>query len=391
MPEQSRFWDGTATGDATQAPYDAGTAFSQVLTALTAADRLANKGGVISTSDLNALVPSVSASALVIGTGRALVYGTWYERTGNISAGFPIPTPVTSTRIDRAVVRKSWAAETARLVYLSGVEGGAEPALVQSVGATWDIPVASVSITTGGVITLTDERQFLDPALLNGVNAYGSQQQFKKGADIASATSITLGTDGNSFSITGTTNITTITAGPAGLVVVLIFSAALTVVNGSNLKLKSDFYTAQNSTLSLISDGTNWIELSRTPAQPSVYAGNSQGATLTGGATGYLTLTSNSGNEANANLIAVAGTLRNLNVRTINNQPAGGPLTYTLMLNASPTAITAQVAAGSGAANVSDTTHTVKVVAGDLVDIRAVNGDGTNVSAGTSAWKFEIS
>jgi hypothetical protein len=87
-----------------------------------------------------------------------------------------------------------------------------------------------------------------------------------KGADVASAATTTLGDDGSFFDITGTTTITSITAKTAGKIVFLQFDGVLTVTDGSNLKLNGDFITAAESVLTLISDGTNWWEVSRRPA-----------------------------------------------------------------------------------------------------------------------------
>lgn len=87
-----------------------------------------------------------------------------------------------------------------------------------------------------------------------------------KGADVASATTTTLGDDGNFFFITGTTTITSITAKVAGTVIVLKFNGALTLTNGSNLKLVADFVTVAGDTIILVSDGTNWWEISRLKA-----------------------------------------------------------------------------------------------------------------------------
>lgn len=85
-----------------------------------------------------------------------------------------------------------------------------------------------------------------------------------QGANIASATSLTLGTDGNFFLITGTTTITGITATSAGHEVVLQFqSAGCTVVNGGNIRLAGSYYSLANSTLKLVCDGTNWNEVAR--------------------------------------------------------------------------------------------------------------------------------
>ena len=90
---------------------------------------------------------------------------------------------------------------------------------------------------------------------------------FGFGANVASASSMTLGNDGNSFKITGTTSINNITIKPTGTIVQLVFTGALTVNTGGNILLNSGaFTTVANSTLTLVSDGTSWFELSRSPA-----------------------------------------------------------------------------------------------------------------------------
>ena len=84
---------------------------------------------------------------------------------------------------------------------------------------------------------------------------------------VASADTIAIPTAHDAVTITGTTNITTIYAkGHSGHRVTLIFSGALTVVRGSNLVMSpslGSFITTANDTLTLISDGANWYEISR--------------------------------------------------------------------------------------------------------------------------------
>jgi hypothetical protein len=64
--------------------------------------------------------------------------------------------------------------------------------------------------------------------------------------------------------ISGTTGITTIFAAlHAGRRITLIFQDVLTVTDGGNLKLNGSFTTAANSTLTVVCDGTNWYEVSR--------------------------------------------------------------------------------------------------------------------------------
>ena len=85
-------------------------------------------------------------------------------------------------------------------------------------------------------------------------------------ATVASAASITLSTAVDVFTITGTTGITSIAAASAakGRVVTLMFTGALTVTDGSNLKLAGNFTTTADDTLTLCcADGTNWFEVCR--------------------------------------------------------------------------------------------------------------------------------
>lgn len=121
-------------------------------------------------------------------------------------------------------------------------------------------------------INLGMESDNLASGSVNGSHINLGAYIFKesKGADVASAGSMTLGNDGNFFDITGTTTITSITAKTAGTCVKLQFDGILTVTDGSNLKLNGDFITAAESTLTLVSDGTNWYEISRSPVLPAV-------------------------------------------------------------------------------------------------------------------------
>ena len=122
--------------------------------------------------------------------------------------------------------------------------------------------IVNAEIAAGAAIAATK----LNLAAIAQVVAMSSAiHKFAKGADVASASTIILGEDGNFFDITGTTTITSITIKQAGTVVFLQFDGILTLTDGSNLKLDSNFVTAAESTICLVSDGTNWWEISRTP------------------------------------------------------------------------------------------------------------------------------
>jgi hypothetical protein len=84
---------------------------------------------------------------------------------------------------------------------------------------------ALTSVTTNTDLTLS----------ANGTGGVKVSDYFQltKGADISSATSLTLGTDGNAFDITGTTTITSIATQGIGSHVTLHFDGALTFTHHS--------------------------------------------------------------------------------------------------------------------------------------------------------------
>lgn len=190
MTERSRFWGGTVTGDATVAPYDAETEFSQVLMSIAGAEDVPTNRSCVFRDALNELNVTGAGSPLSVNTGRALVYGTWYENDASVSVA--VPTPGAATRIDRIVLRKDWALQTVRITRIAGAEGGGAPALTQTAGVTWDMPLFQASITTGGVITLTDERLIIPRS--HGCRAYHSADVI-----IATATSTTLALDSERY------------------------------------------------------------------------------------------------------------------------------------------------------------------------------------------------
>ena len=151
MTESSLFWTTGALGDgATPYSQDQLTAW---LRRSMAHDPAAE--GVLA-GYANMLAVTGGSGKVTVATGAALVYGFPYENTGAVDV--TIPTPVTSLRRDRIVLRASWSAQTVRITRLAGEEGGDYPALVQNEDLTWDVPLAQVSMTTGGVITVTDNR-----------------------------------------------------------------------------------------------------------------------------------------------------------------------------------------------------------------------------------------
>ncbi|MBV6425334.1 MAG: hypothetical protein NAOJABEB_03151 [Steroidobacteraceae bacterium] len=156
MAESSLFWTTNGTGDGSGSGYTAAQMFDLWRALFT--PQTGNLGGV-SPDYQSKLAASGTTSPVTIAAGAAIVYGIPYFNTANVTVA--IPTPSGATRIDRIVLRASWAAQTVRITRIAGTEGGAAPALTQSAGTTWDIPLAQASITTAGAITLTDQREYL--------------------------------------------------------------------------------------------------------------------------------------------------------------------------------------------------------------------------------------
>lgn len=156
MAETSGFWTTTGSPSGHQV-----AGYTQAMHAL--ALRVA--GGVkvidgVAIGYRNELAPSVSGSNVVIAPGGALVDGKYYDNTDNITVPIPASAPGT-TRYDRIVVRVTWANFTALVARIEGVNSGTPsiPALTQTRGNVFDIPLARVLVNATGTITLTDERQ----------------------------------------------------------------------------------------------------------------------------------------------------------------------------------------------------------------------------------------
>lgn len=186
MTQRSFHWNGASLGDADEL-------------AISAADgigfRLANEDyespfvdvglrmllngdenrGVLS-GWLNELQVTGVATPVAVNTGAAIVYGMPYENT--VSVNVVVPSPTTDTRQDAIVLRRDWAAQTIRITRIAGVEGGSIPAITQSPApdgtGIYDIPLATISVTTGGVITVTDAREYCAFTTSVGDDALGT-------------------------------------------------------------------------------------------------------------------------------------------------------------------------------------------------------------------------
>lgn len=106
------------------------------------------------------LAVSGDASPLSVAAGAAVVDGHVYYN--NAAANVAVSTPSIGTTGHRVVIQADWTAQTARIALLSSSDGVATPpAVTQNSGSVYEISLATLTITTGGVITVTDDRSFI--------------------------------------------------------------------------------------------------------------------------------------------------------------------------------------------------------------------------------------
>lgn len=116
--------------------------------------------------------------------------------------------------------------------------------------------IAKIATSASGVIGVEDHR----------AGAYGALggSSPPPAATVASAATLTLPQGVRVVNVTGTTGVSSIDAvGHDGAVVVLVFAAALTVTDGSNLRLAGNFTSTADDTLTVACVGANWYEVAR--------------------------------------------------------------------------------------------------------------------------------
>jgi len=111
----------------------------------------------------NELAVTGTSSPVSVDTGGAVVYGMLFDMDAATTASIPTPSSGNS-RYDRIVAQRDWANQVVRIVRVSGVAAPAPavPALTQSAGTFWEIPLATVLIDDAGTITVTDTREFCE-------------------------------------------------------------------------------------------------------------------------------------------------------------------------------------------------------------------------------------
>jgi len=134
----------------------------------------------------------------------------------------------------------------------NGTGTGTQSYGIQFGGSHTNVRVVGVDLT--GNVT---------KSLIGAETVYVSDCLLQDSTTVASASTVTLPNSGSVFHISGTTTIDNIQVTTPGRNVILIFDGVLTVTDAGNKKLVGAMTTAAWSTLSLVYDGTWWVETSR--------------------------------------------------------------------------------------------------------------------------------
>lgn len=100
-----------------------------------------------------------AATPVVVQEGSAVVKGKFYISTADTNVAVATPS-AGHTRKDRIVLRANFTAMTIRITKISAAEDADFPAITQTDGTTWDLPLCKLTITDAAVITVVDERTF---------------------------------------------------------------------------------------------------------------------------------------------------------------------------------------------------------------------------------------
>lgn len=156
MAEKSMLWTTGSTGDGLS-PYSQ-TEWIKLFRRLFVNDQRASQGVLVGFNNALA-VSSGAVDQVTVATGGAIVDGFPYENDASLNLA--ITRPAVGTTGGRVSLRANYAAQTVRATVTRNTDGVAGiPALTQSDGVTWDIPLATFTITTGGVVTVTDARSY---------------------------------------------------------------------------------------------------------------------------------------------------------------------------------------------------------------------------------------
>ena len=196
MTQKSVFWTTNDTGDGPAAGYTEADMYNFLRRLLV--PEVEDEQGVLRGVG-SELAVSGSSSPLAVADGAAIVYGLFYENSASLNLAVTIPVVgVTGGRVN---LKADWTAQTVRAVVQLSTDGTPDiPALVQTAGAEWSIPLATFTINQAGTITLTDVRNFcqfanwMNAAMIDAVT--GLSVIGRASGSEGAAAAITAGSDG---------------------------------------------------------------------------------------------------------------------------------------------------------------------------------------------------
>lgn len=151
MTQESRFWTGTATGDA--GPYsfeDMNEVFRYLIGNYADQSGVFHQSGAAGAAGLLVTESSPAAASVTVSLGAALVHGSFYKSTAN--EVLPIAANSSGNpRIDSVVLTKLWATQTVRLEVVQGTPAGSPvaPTLTKTDGFKWQFKLADVAVANG--------------------------------------------------------------------------------------------------------------------------------------------------------------------------------------------------------------------------------------------------
>ena len=189
MSEGSAYWEGSATGDAGTSPvWDAPYTHSEWSSIKNYLLANSGDGGFVVPGYNNNLAVAASAPAAMtveVATGAMFTQGRIYENTANKvldisanSSGF--------TRIDRIVIRTTYAAQTIRVMVVAGTPA-ASPVLpvLERDSTYYDVPIAYIWVANGAAsidnTNIHDERLFASNSY--GLNVSQSHENLVKNSE----------------------------------------------------------------------------------------------------------------------------------------------------------------------------------------------------------------
>jgi len=300
---------------------------------------ITNDSGVTGSSVKDALnhlnTTKVDANASITGATKTKIT---YDSKGLVTAGADLSASDIPSGIDASKIGSGVVSNT-EFGYLDGVTS----AIQTQFNATQEKLVSGTNIKT------------INSTTILGAGNFDLQDRLVSGTNIKTV---------NSTSLLGSGDV----------------AVQATLVSGTNIK-------TINST-SILGSGNI-----TTAAQDSFIYGGMFALTIPAATTNFLApcgLTTLNATETNRYYaVPIAGTLKNLVVKTSGTQTGTGTLVITIRKNQANTSLTVTVSSGDGASPLKqDTTNSVSVAVGDLIAIQCVNNSATSPSASIISIAF---